>query len=126
MFVVIHNDSVIVIVMAFIALNTTHFSCRVRPVCNSSFLRFILREPCFIARLSNIGADISQFGNELLQPLPLQLRQKIFGANPGRFADLVAWSGKIKLAALVSASGMAFSQNCKASLPGRRDEHLFQ
>jgi len=77
-----------------------------------------------IARLSNIGADISQFGNELLHPLPLQLRQKIFGANPGRFADLVAQSGKIKLAAFVSASGMTTSQNCKASLSGRRDIHL--
>jgi len=31
-----------------------------------------------------------------------------------------------EILAYVSVSGMAFSQNCKASLPGRRDEHLLQ
>ncbi len=31
--------------------------------------------------ISNLGTDISQFGEELLQTLPFQLRQKPIGAD---------------------------------------------
>ena len=44
MFVIGHNDSVVVIVIAFIALNTKHFSCRIGSVPNLLYCRFIYRE----------------------------------------------------------------------------------
>jgi len=40
-----------------------------------------------IARISNIGADISEFSDKLLQTLSFQLRQKISGADRRSFSS---------------------------------------